>query len=175
MHQGPVFVGSTIKRALTRADVCATSVKFLLWPVQCPPGPPRVSHEKCKCCEIALTQKMATGTKQRCSGPRPFRRAHGSRATRSRAPSGHCRIRRRIERNHSASTTLKNFRVCGRTLSRTRADSTQFGTERPPRVQLGCPHLGVPGLLHTLSVLCSARTRRSPLHFDGYDNAATCT
>jgi len=58
--------------------------------------------------------------------------------------------------------------------SRTRADSIQIGTERPPRVSLDCLDLGGLGSVYTLSVTCSARIRRTPLHFDTGDDADTC-
>jgi len=58
--------------------------------------------------------------------------------------------------------------------SRTRADSIQIGTERPPRVSLDCLDLGGLGSVHTLFVTCSARIRRTPLHFDTGDDADTC-
>jgi len=55
--------------------------------------------------------------------------------------------------------------------SRTRADSIQIGTERPPRVSLDCLDMGGSGSVHTLSVPFSARIRRMPLHFETYDDA----
>jgi len=57
--------------------------------------------------------------------------------------------------------------------SRTRTDSIQNGTERPPRVSLDCIDLGAFGYFHTLSVTCSARIRRTALHFDTCDDADT--
>jgi len=58
--------------------------------------------------------------------------------------------------------------------SHTRADSIQIGTERPPRVSLDCLDLGGLGSVHTLSVTCLARIRRTPVHFDTGDDADTC-
>jgi len=58
--------------------------------------------------------------------------------------------------------------------SRTRADSIQIRTERPPRVSLDCLDLGALGSVHTLSVTCSTAIRRTPLHFDTGDDADTC-
>jgi len=59
-------------------------------------------------------------------------------------------------------------------VSRTRADSITNGTERPPRVSLDCLDLGGSGSVHTLSVTCSARILRTPLHFHTGDDADTC-
>jgi len=58
--------------------------------------------------------------------------------------------------------------------SRTRADSIHIGTERSPRVPLDCVDLSALGSVRTLSVTCSARIRRTPLHFDTCDDADTC-
>jgi len=49
-----------------------------------------------------------------------------------------------------------------------------IGTERPTRVSLDCLDWGGSGSVHTLSVTCSARIRRTPLHFDTCNDADTC-
>jgi len=59
--------------------------------------------------------------------------------------------------------------------ARSRRPSSYNGTESPPHVPLDCRDLGTPGLIHTLSVTCSARIRRSPFPFNGCDNAISCT
>jgi len=58
--------------------------------------------------------------------------------------------------------------------ARTRADSSQIGTKRPPRVSLDCRRLGGSGSVHTLPVTCSAAIQGTPLHFDTGDDADTC-